>query len=359
MSTLDEIIYYCNEKNPIGALVLTGEWGCGKTYLIEHDLTKALKDTHVIVRISLFGMDNTKSLHAAIRQKWFEDCMPVLGSLQKAREKGFFSAFSSVLKKFNPVAGGAADVMVSMNVMELVQIKPEVEDFITHKTKKVILVYDDLEKSKIDVADMMGVINNYCENHKFNSIVVVNEESLAAAFEKDRLTYHMLKEKTVAETIHHAPVYRDVIKAILGKAIWKTPEYAEYLNEHEDLIREVFISESERPERTYLTKQDRKYHNFRALTKGLQSFYRIYFHIQELGKDVPDSHLYSFLAYYLVAKSGICRGGSPCIEFGDDDVKEFYPEFSPENLTNVERYWITTGIWDIEVFEEELLQSLK
>ena len=42
MGALEELIHYCNEKDPIGAMLLTGEWGCGKTYLIENGLTKAL-----------------------------------------------------------------------------------------------------------------------------------------------------------------------------------------------------------------------------------------------------------------------------------------------------------------------------
>ena len=27
MSSLDELIHYCNEPDPVGALMLTGEWG--------------------------------------------------------------------------------------------------------------------------------------------------------------------------------------------------------------------------------------------------------------------------------------------------------------------------------------------
>ena len=29
MSTLSELIYYCKEDDPVGALLLLGEWGCG------------------------------------------------------------------------------------------------------------------------------------------------------------------------------------------------------------------------------------------------------------------------------------------------------------------------------------------
>ena len=29
MRTLDELLYYCEEPEPVGAILLTGEWGCG------------------------------------------------------------------------------------------------------------------------------------------------------------------------------------------------------------------------------------------------------------------------------------------------------------------------------------------
>ena len=71
MGALEELIHYCNEKNPIGALLLAGEWGCGKTYLIENELTKALENTHVIVKVSLFGVTDAGALRNMIRQRWF------------------------------------------------------------------------------------------------------------------------------------------------------------------------------------------------------------------------------------------------------------------------------------------------
>ena len=56
MRTLYELLYYCEEPEPVGAILLTGEWGCGKTYLIEHELSDKLKESHVIIRVSLFGI---------------------------------------------------------------------------------------------------------------------------------------------------------------------------------------------------------------------------------------------------------------------------------------------------------------
>lgn len=50
MNTLDEFIYHCKEKEPVDALMLIGEWCCGKTYLIEHELSDKLKEFHIIIR---------------------------------------------------------------------------------------------------------------------------------------------------------------------------------------------------------------------------------------------------------------------------------------------------------------------
>ena len=69
---------------------------------------------------------------------------------------------------------------------------------------------------------------------------------------------------------------------------------------------------------------------------------------------LPDSHLYSFLAYYLAAKSGIRKGGELVLECTESDLSQFYPGFSQDALTNIEREWIKTGIWDTNLFLEEI-----
>lgn len=30
MATLDELVHYCKTENPVGAFMLTGEWGSGR-----------------------------------------------------------------------------------------------------------------------------------------------------------------------------------------------------------------------------------------------------------------------------------------------------------------------------------------
>ena len=53
---------------------MTGEWGCGKTYLIDNELTKALGDKAHVIRISLFGITAIEEIHVAVKQAWISEC---------------------------------------------------------------------------------------------------------------------------------------------------------------------------------------------------------------------------------------------------------------------------------------------
>lgn len=67
-SLLTEMEFYCSEKHPAGALLLTGEWGGGKTYFVVNKLQPHLKDSHIFIRISLFGIKSVNELQASIKR---------------------------------------------------------------------------------------------------------------------------------------------------------------------------------------------------------------------------------------------------------------------------------------------------
>ena len=88
MKTVEELVYYCHECEPVGALLLSGEWGCGKTYLIEHELKNALADTSVVLRISLFGMTLPEEIHIAVRREWMTEYCKIKGVDKVAKKIG-------------------------------------------------------------------------------------------------------------------------------------------------------------------------------------------------------------------------------------------------------------------------------
>lgn len=72
MDLIEELKNYCEINNPVGALMLSGEWGCGKTYLINTKFIPLVKDAYVYVCVSLFGIDSLDALRVEVKKKWLE-----------------------------------------------------------------------------------------------------------------------------------------------------------------------------------------------------------------------------------------------------------------------------------------------
>lgn len=56
-----------------GALMISGAWGSGKTYFIDHTLVDHLKGDYCPVKISLFGLEKVDNLERLITEKFLAD----------------------------------------------------------------------------------------------------------------------------------------------------------------------------------------------------------------------------------------------------------------------------------------------
>ena len=345
MDILGELVHYCKQEDPIGALMFQGEWGSGKTYLIEHDLKEALKDTHIIVRISLFGIGEAKAMQETVRQKWFEGCEPLLVKLHEYKEKN--KGLSSLLNILAKLKFPVGDIVSSLDIMSTITIKPKVKDIKTQEEKKVVLVFDDVERSRMNPLVFYGLINEYRENQHFNVILVSNMESFSIG-RGDNVTYQLLKNKVVSETVSHVPDPYEVIHSIIANKKWRTKEYGLYLADKEKLIADVFACKPEEK------AEVEAFHNFLSLIEGLESFYRVFYHLTEEGKEVPDKCLTSFLAYFMVSRNGLRRSGQLSFEYDDEDIRKLYPVYDDKYMPASLRNWIADGLWDKEAFLSDI-----
>lgn len=204
MATINELEYYCKEENSFGALLFTGKWGCGKIYLIDHELVEQLGNEYIIIRISLFGETSTESIKQKVQKAYFQKLIVNMGdyvediaqhlsgmneekaanvgdktdqmtqSILKKSDKlnagkmgGMFRFITGIVKKFPE-----AEKMLSLNPSEYVTVESTIGN------KKVILVFDDLERCNLNEVDTLGCINEYCENKKIKTIIVANEEKI-------------------------------------------------------------------------------------------------------------------------------------------------------------------------------------
>lgn len=361
MKTIDELKYYCNEPDPVGALMLTGEWGSGKTFLIEHQLRKELKSTHILVRVSLFGIESVETVNKAVRSQWISNCTSFLGKIQdKTKVVNTAKTIFGGAATFIPYLNDVKDAVLSIDPLDYVTIKPVVGE--EDDKKKVVLIFDDLERSKLSTTDVLGTINEYCENLHFNTIIVTNEDKINRDSENKNISYDEIKEKIVERTIRLDPDYDAIVDSIVDNKIWFDCEYTNFLKKNRDLIKSILSTEidDEKDTGDSLKKNHEnservtRPRNIRSLKCALQDFHRVYVTLQVANLPNIERYLYSFLSYTIAAKAGIAKKGKYGFLFSDENVKKAFPLFDSRMLFDSVRTWIHNGIWNEALLRNEI-----
>lgn len=162
--------YYKNVSNPGYGVLIIGDWGSGKT----HQVTQILSRKEIYY-ISLFGTQTTEEVYSTIFAKMY----PAL-------------AFTKGVAKSSDGAGAGP-----INIGGLVA--GVANAFIREQVKNdKILVFDDLERSKIDTNDLLGIFNKYLEHHECRVIVLAHDKKIADVFKE-------YKEKVFGQTIAIIP----------------------------------------------------------------------------------------------------------------------------------------------------------
>lgn len=377
MNTLEELEYYCKEINPVGALMLTGEWGCGKTYLIDEILTPKLAENNIFIRISLFGIGSVEELKNEIKRNWLytlaKENKPLSGFAEIARKYGGKAKkYARKGKNFLPeplktIASG----VLSLDALDFVEVESEIGN------KRVILVFDDLERANISTGDLLGCINDYCENSHINTIVVANEEKIRSD-EKDKIEYREIKEKIIQRTVTYMPDFPSIVTAVINDIADGIPKYKEFLLAQKEEIITIFSGKTadgmsldemiprdiskkstadiEEESEKIANLLSRRPHNIRSLKCALQDFKRVFHQLEEKGIDHKERWLFSFVTYVLSFRAELVsesdRYGSL---FSHNNVSTLYPGFfDGRYITDGIKHWICYGEWDKETINSEL-----
>ena len=226
------ILHYLTEDKTKSAIMLTGPWGTGKSYYIQNELKPFLEKKenggHSCVIVSLYGLKDTaeisKSIYLGTRMKF----------LTAASEKSTTVTFAgeTIIKGI----AGAFGIDLSVSGRSLKRLYASVN--LTGK----LVVLEDLERSGIDILEVLGYVNNLVEQDGVKVLLVANEEELIqytplkvstkADLERtemlDRITGHRdrlftdstiaylkVKEKTISDTIEFEEDYQTAIREIV------------------------------------------------------------------------------------------------------------------------------------------------
>ncbi len=345
MKIEDEIRIYCQEIEPVGALLLTGEWGCGKTYFINHTLKDKLSNEAVLLRISLFGITKPEEVQKAIRQAWVRAWLEETGNtnFSEAMETG-----RSWLNKLSDIFPDNLQKIVRADVTEFIPLKNKMNG------KSVILIFDDLERCQMDTADVLGIINDYCENERYHTIIVANQEKIEKnqLDKANKLSYDEIKEKIIQRTINYVPNYQEIVKSVIDEMKYSDESYEEFVKSCETDLLDVFA-----PDRDVFEwmgdsdKNSQKYpHNIRSLKCALNDFYRVYNLIQSKELEDIKNYFCAFIAYMLAYKANIVKES---VLF-DAQIQKIFPAFQAKYMLNGVKEWIIHGTWNEARIEAEL-----
>lgn len=171
----DYLDYYRSRKGPGYAVLITGDWGSGKTFQVR----EAIPESEAYY-VSLFGLATADEVVAAIYTAMFPG---------KAWIKKLANSIGEVGAEVSNVGSIAVGGLTSGLVNAV--LRSEVSS-----DKPTIL--DDLERCSLGVKEILGIINRYVEHHKCSVVVIAHDDKLAGEFSDS-------KEKIFGQTLRVEP----------------------------------------------------------------------------------------------------------------------------------------------------------
>lgn len=358
MGTKNEIVHYIKQKETDGALLLTGKWGCGKTFLInelinenKENLKADIKsDDYVIALVSLYGIDSINSIHDEVKKA-------VLDAQAISSEKDT-TMLSKLKKVAQPIAEALSEKSQTANIvnlalsvtpLDLIEVKKEVICYGTNIKKgikkRLVLIFDDIERCTIPITDILGTINHYIESKGIKTIIVANEEKVQKA------DYYEYKEKVVSRTVFLISDYKKIIETIIV-SYDETPPNSNYVRTLKDNIQLIFN----------VYKQS-GYNNYRLLKRAIIDFERVYNSIYSLKPNIKNystlmsSILYQFFAMYMEIKSGNnpTDDAETILNITYDKYTDFTFTFIPKFIID----WIAFGIFNESLVVHDLSEEFR
>ena len=218
---------YLSLENPEYAILLNGKWGSGKTYFIQSyienfkDKNKNIK----FIKISLFGLKDTNSIDEEI----FQNLHPLLGS-KYAKLTG--NILKGALKLGINFDWNLDDKKDETANIDLKNFNPL--DFFSDNKKsnqEIVFIFDDLERTEINLKEILGYINYLVEQSKFKVIILANEEKV------DKTEYIEFKEKVIGKTFEVKHSFKQILVSFIDN---KTDISKEMLNSNIQLIQSIY-----------------------------------------------------------------------------------------------------------------------
>lgn len=191
------ILNYIKNDITCRAIMLTGKWGSGKSYYVKNNLKPFLEDKdngkHKCVIVSLYGLSDISEISRAIYME-----LRTIKKSQTSETGSTAKAVGKIVGKtiFNGLVSKIGFDIGSIEDKDLQEIYESVD--LTDK----LIVLEDIERTQIDIIELLGYINNMCENDGVKVLLVTNESELLNYHIEENVITEYGKEKTVSKKVY-------------------------------------------------------------------------------------------------------------------------------------------------------------
>lgn len=330
ISYLDE---YLQMQTPQFAVMITGKWGCGKTYLIKNikdqwcSSNKNVSENSIDLKPIYLSLNGLSSINSVIR-KVKTVLYPILYSKGATVAKTvILSALRIASKSFLDLDkdGAGEDMNNLLDAEGIIEVFKSDSDTLEGNR---VMILDDVERCKIPLDELFGFINSIVEHSNSKVILICDEEKLAEVATKESLAtqYKNFKEKLIGQTFALEVNYADVAGQFIDKLSYPI------INNNRNLIIDLFIASSRE--------------NLRLIRHCLIDIKRIFEQLPENIKENPnyDQFVKNIVAYVVIA-SIETRFGNNGIDYYqsytfNDEAKKVSLELEQRYNPILEKYHI-------------------
>ena len=208
--------YLTRETN--NALLITGEWGVGKTYFFDNKLSKEIKGTSI--------KENESFKYKPIRVS-----LSGVTSIDDIERRIIAELYPSLNKE---VKWGKAIFKLFLSIPKIKEYIPEIpnSDVIDSGTNNLVICFDDLERisKTFPIDSLIGYINNLTENNNLKTIIIANTDKI-----KDE-SFNEIKEKLIGREIEYKINIEEVFDTLIQGEFQSFSEYTKFLQKEEEFI---------------------------------------------------------------------------------------------------------------------------
>lgn len=205
---------YITGQNTYSALLINGVWGSGKTFFLKTTLTEIAKNSNQdLVYVSLNGISSIGEIERAI----FVQIAPYL------KDKTWTKKITQPLTN---IAEVASKILTKSSLSDL--LKGIGVDMFGFSNK--ILAFDDLERSKLSVHEILGYVNKFVEHKGVKTLILADESKI-----EDKKKYDEIKEKVVGRVLDFKADIPQVLDSLI-KIYQSNPEFTNFLTQKKNKI---------------------------------------------------------------------------------------------------------------------------